>query len=67
MGEALAKGLELREEACGMDAPGGCINAGRMHATGAGVPRNLEQAKVMYKKSCDLGFEPGCKRYQRLK
>jgi len=40
---------------------------GVMYEKGEGVTQNKNVAKAWYKKSCENGYEEGCREYQRLK
>lgn len=44
-----------------------CSSIARMYYYGQGVSQNEQKAKELFKKSCDLGDETGCKNYQIVK
>lgn len=44
-----------------------CSLIARMYYYGQGVSQNEQKAKELFKKSCDLGDETGCKNYQVVK
>lgn len=44
----------------------GCYNLGVLYENGQGVRQSHAKAAKLYKKSCDMRLELGCKNYARL-
>ncbi|PAF42956.1 sel1 repeat family protein [Helicobacter sp. 11S03491-1] len=43
-----------------------CVNLGYLYQSAQGVPKDLAQAKSLYKKACDNGYTPACEAYKVL-
>jgi TPR repeat protein len=43
-----------------------CSNLGELYRRGDGVEKNIDKAKTLFNKSCDLGYQQGCLRVKEM-
>lgn len=61
-----SKALYYYEIACESKHSDGCYWAGVLYRNGQGVKSNKTQAKELFGKACDLGFQTGCDNYKEM-
>ena len=61
-----ARAKPLFEKACNRESAIAYVNLGHMYVNGRGVLQDIQEAKRLNKKACDLGSQQGCDNYSLL-
>lgn len=62
----VAKAIENYSLACDLGDDKGCLKLAEFYYVGEGVDKNLEKAKNLSEKACQMGNDRGCKAYENL-